>query len=172
MKIVITHVNDKIFKRNNIYVGKVMNQQLDAQRKILCRNVESCTMEDLLFDSPNYTVNQEEKMFISDLVNISKFLSFLGYQEELDVWDIKKIYYQLLLSPTTLHKYHDFFGAKKCDRGYKGNYVYLENLICRGYESFENFSLLESSIELPIKPSKLEKNENAKSFQKKIFFIG
>lgn len=172
MAINLTSLNQKAFKRNNLFLGKVMDPYLSGQRKILFEMREDKKVEDVLYNSPNYQVGESEDYFkVMDEVSLSDFLYYLGYPSELNTTDIKRLYYQVLSSTRTLYKHHEFFGAKKCERGYKCAYVYLKDPNGHGYVPFDSFASLESSILLPTKPSMQEIARSEKTFQKKMFFV-
>ncbi|MBE6153316.1 MAG: hypothetical protein E7166_03745 [Firmicutes bacterium] len=82
--------------RENIYAGCVMkynvkNGKSKPCRKILFYKNEDNTITDFLYDSPNYTINNNgSKFYVSNIVNLNKLLEYYNYH---DLFDMKEIRY-------------------------------------------------------------------------------
>lgn len=85
--------------RDNIYAGCVfkLNEKkglYDPCRKIMFTLNEDGTINDLLFDTPNYAVNpqQTEKFLVTDIVKLGELLKHEYYQENIDYDCMKEIF--------------------------------------------------------------------------------
>lgn len=153
-------------------MGKVYNTKtLKAERMILCEKHDD-KVEDMLFSSPHYSIDTHETYTVTSLIPLSIFLRRLNYLKKLSEFDIKRIYYQVLFSTKTLHENCGLFGVKKCERGYKGYFVFLKDKWnCYTELTYEDFKLFEQLLQLPINPSIKEQIHGRKPFVKKMFFI-
>lgn len=174
MKINIQFFSKKlplIIERDNLYLGQVYNNETKMpERKILCTGWFDCA-EDILFDSPHYSINGKKGYTVTQLVTLGTFLKHLGYPEKLSVKDIKQIYKYILSSTKTLHRHCELFGIARVRNGYKGKNTYWPYPHRKQIMDHELFYDLEELISLPTKPSDLEKQNDSCSFQKKLFFI-
>lgn len=172
-------INESFFKQNrsivadreNFYLGAVLNNGTQSlERKILCQKQDD-KVDDILFDSPNYEIEGLNKYSVVDLVSLDKLLDKLEYPKGLQLRDIKLIYYLILSSTRILYQNASLFGARQYYRGYKCATYYGQDPANHGQISFEDFVKLETSLKLPINPTKEEKKSSDKTFKKKMFFI-
>lgn len=160
-----------IFDRENLHLGAVANNESGfLERKILCQR-QNDTADDILFDSPLYEIGQCNKYSVVELVSLNNLLKKLEYPRELQIRDIKFLYYFVLSSTRILYQNAELFGARQYDRGYKGARYFGQDPINHGQIPYEDFVSLETTLELSIKPTKEEKQSSDKTFKKKMFFI-
>lgn len=160
-----------VIKREQLYLGALYNNDFGiTERKILCvKRFDG--VKDVLFKSPNYTIDGTSGYTVERLVQLDQFLQHLGYSERLNAKDLRKIYRQVLSSTKTLHKHCDLFGIVKVRSGRKGEYSYWPYYQKSDIMDYEDFYNLKELISFPIKPSDLEKQNDQYSFQKRLIFI-
>jgi len=85
--------------RDNIYAGCVfkLNEKkrlYDPCRKIMFTINDDGTVNDLLFDTPNYRIDpdQEENFIVTDIVKLGELLKHEYYQENIDYDCMKEIF--------------------------------------------------------------------------------
>lgn len=160
-------MNDCKIYRDKIYTGillkKFVNNEktifdmyvpVNKRKMLFTKNVGqlSNSANDLLYDSPDYLVNEflmvekKEELHISKTVYLGELLKYFNFNEELSKSDIKKIY-KLFLTTNS-----DFF---------KKNYPYLPI-------SGEDFETLKLISELSRMPSFEEIKKYDNSFKPKI----
>lgn len=148
--------------RKNICAGVVLcrnNKYTVIERKILFEqrtmNINGKNQErndDLLYDSPNYKSSASdenlicEKFYIGDVVKLSSYLEYLGFDEILNETDIRKIY-NIFLSPSS--------------KLFKGGYQTLRI-------SAQDLFLLERTSGFKKKPSRYEKKETQSKCKSKV----
>lgn len=160
-----------IIERDSLYLGQVYNNDTEnSERKILF-TIWFDGIEDVMFDSPNYCINDKIGYTVNNPVFLGSFLEELGYPSRLNNRDLRRIYSQLLSSTKAIYQNCRLFGVAKVEQGYKGNYTYLPFANIAGVIDHEIFYKLEELISLPVKPSNLEKQNEQYSFQKRLFFI-
>ena len=101
---------DRHFKlvRDNIYAGCVVTQNKKGKeipcRKILFALNEDGTVNDLLYDSPNYKIESDDKFTVKHIVKLEALLKYLKYNEFLYDYQIYKIYRKTLYKNQKIFK--------------------------------------------------------------------
>ncbi|MBQ7140364.1 MAG: hypothetical protein IJO32_02545 [Bacilli bacterium] len=116
-------------------LGMEIPNNVQNYRKILFTKNKDNTINDLMYDSPNYTLNDEQKikngeLYIDKIVCLGKLLKEHGFSNYLDKNDIKKIYKTFL---------------KKNNKFLKEDYLYLPIT----NKEFENLKFISELSRIP-----------------------